>query len=94
MQAGAGRPSHPGILRPGVVFEPQELMMTVDRAVFAVAGTLVLVSVALGYFVSPYWFLLTAFVGLNMFQSAFTGICPARSFLRMLGLKTHPAGNR
>jgi hypothetical protein len=66
-------------------------MMTVDRAVFAVAGTMVLLSLALGYFVSPYWFLLTAFVGLNMFQSAFTGICPARSFLRLMGLKSHSA---
>ena len=67
--------------------------MTVDRAVFALAGTLVLVSVALGYFFSPYWFLLTAFVGLNMFQSAFTGLCPARSFLRLMGLKSHTAGS-
>ena len=58
--------------------------MTVDRAVFAVAGLLVLLSLALGYFVSPYWFLLTAFVGLNLFQSAFTGICPAKTMLGMV----------
>ena len=67
--------------------------MTVERAVFAVAGTLILLSLALGYFYSPYWFLLTAFVGLNMFQSAFTGICPARNVLRLMGLKSHGANN-
>lgn len=65
--------------------------MTVDRAVFALAGTMVLLSLALGHFLSSYWFLLTAFVGLNMFQSAFTGICPARSFLRRMGLKAQTA---
>ena len=65
--------------------------MTVERAVFAFAGTLILLSLALGYFYSPYWFLLTAFVGLNMFQSAFTGICPARSVLRLMGLKSQGA---
>ena len=67
--------------------------MTVERAVFVVAGSLVLLSVALGYFVSPYWFLLTAFVGLNMIQSAFTGICPAKNVLHMLGLKSHGAAS-
>jgi hypothetical protein len=65
--------------------------LSVDRAVFALAGFLVLLSLALGYFVSPYWFLLTAFVGLNLFQSAFTGICPARRFLRLIGLKSSKA---
>ena len=68
--------------------------MTVDRAVFAVAGSLVLFSLALGYFASPYWLLLTAFVGVNLFQSAFTGICPARSFLRLMGLKSDRAASR
>ncbi len=67
--------------------------MTLERAIFVVAGSLVLASVALGYFVSPYWFLLTAFVGLNMVQSAFTGICPAKNVLRMLGLKSQAAGS-
>ena len=67
--------------------------MSVERAVFAVAGLMVLLSLALGYFVSPYWFLLTAFVGVNMFQSAFTGICPAKSFLRLMGLKSSTAGS-
>ncbi len=67
--------------------------MTVERAVFAVAGTMVLLSLSLGYFLSPYWFLLTAFVGLNLFQSAFTGICPAKRVLRMLGLKSQSASS-
>ncbi len=65
--------------------------MTINRAVFAFAGFLVLASLVLGVFVSPYWFLLTAFVGLNLFQSAFTGVCPAASVFRKLGLK-HSAG--
>jgi len=61
--------------------------MTVQRAVHLLAGTMVLASVALGYYVSPYWYLLTAFVGLNLFQSAFTNWCPAMSIFRALGLK-------
>ena len=62
--------------------------MNIDRAVFAFAGTLILTSLTLGYFVSPYWLLLAAFVGLNMLQSAFTGFCPAAIFLKKLGLKS------
>jgi len=61
--------------------------MTLDRAVLAFAGCIVLVSVTLGYFVSPYWFLLTAFAGLNMIQSAFTGFCPAAIVFRLFGVK-------
>lgn len=61
--------------------------MNVDRAVFIVAGTMILVSLALAQFVSPYWLLLTAFVGLNMLQAAFTGFCPAATVFRKLGLK-------
>jgi|TARA_B100000767_G_scaffold244778_1_gene243242 hypothetical protein len=61
--------------------------MNVDRAVFAFAGVVVSLSLALGYFVSPYWFLLTAFAGLNMFQAAFTGFCPAALIFKALGLK-------
>lgn len=62
--------------------------MNLDRAVLAFAGVVVLASVALGYFVSPYWFLLTAFAGINMFQSAFTGFCPAAIIFRVLGVKS------
>jgi len=51
--------------------------MTLENSIRFLAGTLVLLSVALGYFVSPYWFLLTAFVGFNLVQSSFTKFCPA-----------------
>lgn len=61
--------------------------MTIDRAVFAMAGTMILVSLALAHFVSPYWLLLTAFVGLNLLQSAFTGFCPAATVFAKLGLR-------
>jgi len=61
--------------------------MTVQSAVFALAGSLVLISLALGYWVSPWWFLLTAFVGLNLVQAAFTGLCPAIHIFKRLGLK-------
>lgn len=61
--------------------------MTVERGLRLMAGTFVLVSLALGYWVSPYWYLFTAFVGLNLFQSAITNWCPAMMILRKLGLK-------
>jgi hypothetical protein len=60
--------------------------MTIDEALRAIAGVFVLASVALGWFVSPYWFLFTAFVGANLFQSAFTKWCPMMAILRKLGL--------
>jgi len=62
--------------------------MNVDRAVLAMAGIMVLFSLALGWAVSPYWLLLTAFVGLNMLQAAFTGFCPAAVVFRKLGLNS------
>lgn len=61
--------------------------MNVDRAVMSFAGVMVLVSLALAWLVSPYWLLLTAFVGINMIQAAFTGFCPAAIVFRKLGLK-------
>jgi hypothetical protein len=61
--------------------------MNVDRAVLAFAGAIVLVSLALAYWHSPYWLLLTAFAGLNMLQAAFTGFCPAAMIFRKLGCK-------
>lgn len=61
--------------------------MTVENGVRAFAGIMILVSVALVYFVSPWWLLFTAFIGLNLIQSAFTGICPPSFLLRKLGLK-------
>jgi hypothetical protein len=59
--------------------------MNLDRAVMAFAGTMTLLSVALTYFVSPWWLLLTAFVGLNMLQASFTGFCLAAIAFRKLG---------
>lgn len=59
--------------------------MTIDRIVLAFAGAMVLLSLLLGLLVSPYWFLLTGFVGLNLFQSAFTGFCPLAIALKKLG---------
>lgn len=61
--------------------------MTIERAVFAFAGAIILISLVLGHFVSPYWFWLAAFVGLNLFQTAFTGFCPLAMILKRLGLK-------
>jgi hypothetical protein len=61
--------------------------MTVDKAVRAFAGAMVLVSVALTYWLSPWFVLLTLFVGINMIQSSFTGFCPAEMFFRKMGLK-------
>jgi hypothetical protein len=66
--------------------------MSVENAVRAVAGTFVLVSLALGYFVHPGFLLATAFVGANLLQSAFTGICPAAAIFRKLGLRDAQGG--
>jgi hypothetical protein len=60
--------------------------MTVNDAVRALAGTMVLISVALVYFVSPWFLLFTAFIGLNLLQSAFTGFCPPSYLFRRMGL--------
>ena len=61
--------------------------MNIDRAVIAFAGMMILASLALAWFASPYWLLLTAFVGLNLMQSAFTGFCPAAMIFGKLGLR-------
>jgi len=60
--------------------------MSVEQAVTAFAGVMILISVALTHLVSPWWWLLTAFVGLNLLQSAFTGFCPAAMIMRKLGV--------
>ncbi len=60
--------------------------MTIDRAVLALAGTMVLLSVVLSVWVSPLWLWFTAFIGLNLLQSAFTGFCPAATIFRKMGL--------
>ncbi|MBV5263073.1 YgaP family membrane protein [Pinisolibacter aquiterrae] len=61
--------------------------MSIDRVVFAFAGTVILVSLLLGTQVHVYWLFLTAFVGLNLLQSAFTGFCPLAMILKKLGVK-------
>lgn len=61
--------------------------MTVERALRLLAGGLILISVALTWYVSPYWLWLTVFIGLNLLQSAFTNWCPAMSIFRACGLK-------
>ncbi len=61
--------------------------MNIDKAVLAFAGFVVLLGLALGWLVNPYWYLLTAFAGLNMIQASFTGFCPAAMFFRMLGVR-------
>lgn len=61
--------------------------MNLDRAILAFAGLIVLTSLSLGYFVSEFWYLLTAFAGLNMLQAAFTGFCPAALIFKAIGVK-------
>ena len=65
--------------------------MTVNEWLRAIAGLFVVLSLALGYFVHPGFFLFTAFVGLNLFQSAFSRWCPMMSILRKLGVKEQNA---
>lgn len=62
--------------------------MTVDRCLRMIAGAFILLSVVLGMFVNPNWYYFTAFVGLNLFQSAFTNWCPMISILKALGVKS------
>jgi hypothetical protein len=62
--------------------------MNVDKAVLMFAGCVVLAGLVLGYMVSPYWYLLTAFAGLNMFQASITGFCPAAIVFKKLGLRS------
>ncbi len=62
--------------------------MTVERLLRLIAGFFVLVSVLLGMYVHPNWFWFTAFVGLNLFQSAFTNWCPMMTILKKLGVRS------
>jgi len=57
--------------------------MSIENIIRAVAGSFVLISLTLGYFVHPGFFLFTAFVGLNLLQSAFSGFCPLESLIKM-----------
>jgi len=62
--------------------------MSTDRAVLCFAGAMTLLSAVLVWLVSPWWLLLTAFVGLNMMQASITGFCPAAMIFKALGTKS------
>ena len=61
--------------------------MSIDRFVMAFAGGMILISLMLSWIHSPYWLILTAFVGGNLFQAAFTGFCPLAIILKKVGLR-------
>ncbi len=61
--------------------------MTINRYLRLIAGFFVVASVLLAHFYSPWWLLFTGFVGLNLFQSAFTNWCPMITLLRKLGIR-------
>jgi hypothetical protein len=65
--------------------------MSIERIVLAVAGSFILISVLLAHLHSPYWLWFTAFVGINLLQSAFTGFCPLATILKKLGKQAGPA---
>lgn len=65
--------------------------MNTDRIVLAFAGIVILASLALAQWYSPYWLFFTAFVALNLFQSAFTGFCPLAKILKAMGVQPGPA---
>ena len=67
--------------------------MNIDKAVLAFAGFVVLLGLALGTYVNAYWYLLTAFAGLNMIQASITGFCPAAMIFKRLGLRGGNAFN-
>ncbi|HEX7111845.1 MAG TPA: DUF2892 domain-containing protein [Mizugakiibacter sp.] len=61
--------------------------MNIDRMVMRFAGSMVILSLALAYFFSPWWQLLALFVGANLLQASFTGFCPLARILRRFGMK-------
>lgn len=61
--------------------------MTVEKLLFRIAGSFIVISVVLGFVVSPYFFYFTGFVGLNMFQFSFTDFCPMIQIFKFLGFK-------
>jgi len=69
--------------------------MTLENMIRMIAGTFVIISLMLGYLVSPYWHLFTAFVGLNLIQSAFTHWCLMEKILQRLNVARplHPVAN-
>ena len=65
--------------------------MSIDRAVMAFAGLMILASLALSQLYSPYWLWFTAFVGANLLQASFTGFCPAAMLFKRLGCRAGTA---
>lgn len=63
-----------------------QITMKLENVIRAMAGTMVLGSLALAHYVNPHWIWLTVFVGFNLLQSAFTGFCPAETVLKKLGV--------
>ena len=71
-----------------VLIRPERrVLMTVERYLRLIAGCFVLATLLLGYFHTPYWFLFTGFVAINLIQSAFTNWCPMMTFLKKLGVR-------
>lgn len=68
--------------------------MSLERAIMAFAGVMIVLSLVLTHFVSPWFWLMTAFIGLNLFQSAFTGFCPAGMVMKRLGIGRAADGTR
>ena len=65
--------------------------MSMDKKIRLIAGTFTLISIALGWFVNPLWFLFTAFIGVNLIQSSVTGWCLMEDILRATGVHQDPA---
>jgi hypothetical protein len=70
-----------------------ECVMSTERVVVVFSGILILLSLALAYFVSPYWLALAAIIALNLSQSAFTGFCPFEYVLNKMGFRSDTAHN-
>ena len=62
--------------------------MTIERMITALAGLFIMISLLLAYYASPYWLVFTGFVGFNLFQSSFTGFCPAAMIFKAMGYKS------
>jgi len=70
------------------MLKKKEVTMNIDRLVFAVAGSFILLSVILSQVHSPYWLYFTAFVGANLLQSSITGFCPMAVILKKIGIQS------
>ena len=84
----SNRPSEAGL---ATTINMENFEVILDRVVMAFAGCIILASLALGHYVSPWWYLLTAFAGVNLIQSSYTGVCLASLAFKGLGVKPGPA---